>query len=127
MIDEKLVRTSLWITTPFNFLAAGILAFPALPAGQLLGLSPDVDPVYRALCPFFIALFGVVYGWTAMQEEIPEPMLVLGAVGKTGVFVIASALCLTGNATPWVVALASVDMTLALIWFRYLSLSSNKL
>lgn len=120
MLTTGLVRTTLWITFPFNFLAAGILAFPASTLGQLVGLPADGSPIYRALCAFMVALFGVMYAWMATQKEIPRAFVVLGAVGKTGVFVIASALWLSGNASINLVALASVDQILAAIWFRWL-------
>jgi hypothetical protein len=74
---------------PFNFIVAGLLFFFGSVRGQFFGLPAEVPLFYSATLCFVIALFGVVYGWLVMQNEILAPMLALGAIGKAAVFVMA--------------------------------------
>lgn len=120
--STRLLRITLWISIPFNLGAAGVFALPSSAPGQLLGLSPSVDPVYVALCCFMVALFGLTYAWLAMQPRVDRPMLCLAAVGKSGVFVLCVGLWLFGNASGALVAAASGDLLLAIVWFRWLLL-----
>lgn len=111
-----LIRGSLWISFAFNLLAAYLFAVPDSPLGVLLGLPAPAPALYRALAAYLVALFGVCYGWLAVQEDPHQPLLAVGAVGKAGVFVIAAALWLAGSVGAAIVGLASGDLILALLW-----------
>ncbi len=116
MISTGLLRASLWLSFPFNLMAALIFAFPAALPGRLLGLAADTDPLYRALCAFLVALFGFAYAWLARQPDPRQPMLILGAAGKAGAFSVAMLLWMAGAGSPAVVLLAVGDLVLAAVW-----------
>lgn len=121
MYDARLVRFTLWLSFPFNLLAAYMIAFPASAPGQLIGLPAVVPPVYTALLSFMVLGFGLAYAWLAMQASIHRPLLAFGAMGKAGVFVILFALWLAGRSSGRVVLLASGDLAFASVWFWWLS------
>ncbi len=112
-----LIRASLWGSFVFNLVAAYIFAVPGSYAGRLLGLPAATAPIYLALTSYMIAVFGCSYGWLAMQRDPYQPLLCVGAIGKFGVFVIAAGLWLNDAASLALVALASGDLALALLWF----------
>lgn len=100
---DRIVRAVLWMTAPANFLVAGLILQPTSVLGQLAGLPQDTPAlVYRSLLALFLALFGGVYAWLALQPRIDRPMLALGAIGKGLAFVLTVALWTIGEAsTPW--------------------------
>lgn len=120
MDDERWIRATLWVSFPFNLVAAYILAFPSSALGQLVGLPATVPALYAALTAFLVTLFGVVYAWLASRPRIDRPLVSVSAIAKTGVFVIALVLWLGGHSSGRVVLLASGDLALACIWFRWL-------
>ncbi|MGJ8669967.1 MAG: hypothetical protein ACSHXK_10810 [Oceanococcus sp.] len=120
MISTKIIRTTLWLSVPFNFIGAGLLFFSGSVLSQLFGLPAEVPLFYSATLCFIISLFGLVYGWLALQDEILAPLLVVGAIGKAAVFVIALIGCFLGDVAPQFVALTSADMAFALLWFAWL-------
>ena len=110
------LRTTLWLSTVFNLVAALIFLLPQTAVGQLLGLPPSPSPVYMALGAYFVALFGVAYGWLARQPEINKPLLMMGIVGKMGVFVIALFLLFRGDVNVLLFLVACIDLTFASLW-----------
>ena len=124
MQDDKLVRITLWMSVPFNFGAALMVVFPAVPLWVFLGL-PQAPLLHVALLSFVIAGFGVVYGWLALQPQIVRPLLACGVFGKGGVFVLIAGLWLAGAARVGVFAVALVDLAFALVWGRWLLASRS--
>ncbi len=116
MTRVALVRSSLWASFAFNLIAAYILANPTSSAGVIFGLAAGTDLLYRALVGYLVAVFGLSYAWLAMQSNPHQPLLVLGAVGKAGVFLIATWLWLSDAASAALVGLASGDLALSLFW-----------
>lgn len=125
VINEQLVRISLWISVPFNFLAAYAVLLPGSALGQLIGLPPDVPLIYAALLSFMVGAFGCVYAWLASRPLMNKPVLAIGAIGKTGVFVIALALWLMGEGPGGVVFVATGDLAFATLWVMWLTSSSG--
>jgi hypothetical protein len=120
MISQTTVRYSLWITFPFNLIAAYVFAMSASMPAQLAGLPQPVHPLYSLLCALFIALFGFMYVWLARQPTLNQPLLFFGAAGKASVFVLAACLWLSGEVTAQIVYVAAADLALALLWFSWL-------
>ena len=120
MPPTSLVKQTLGLSVPFNMLAAYLLAFPASVPAQLVELPTPVPVLYTALTAFLVVLFGAMYAWMAMQEEVPRQFLVLGIIGKTGVFVIAAALWLASANSGRLVLLASGDLAFAMLWLSWL-------
>ena len=126
MPHDRHIKASLWITCPFNFVAGYTFAFPSSLTGRLVELPTAVPPVYAAATGFMVCLFGGMYAWMALQKQINRPMLCLGAIGKAGVFVLASVLWLRGTAPGPLVVAAAGDLAFAALWFRWLAKSRGR-
>lgn len=120
MDKMKLLRTTLWISFPFNFLAGYILADPASALGRAVGLPASVPPAYATLSGFLVCLFGAAYAWLACQREINRPLLAFGTLGKFGVFLIALTLWLASGISLPVLCIAVGDLVFAAIWCWWL-------
>jgi len=119
-MTDRLLRATLWLACPFNLLAAAVFAWPASPAGQLLGLPASVSPVYAVMVAMFVALFGCAYAWLARRPVIDRPLLALGAIGKTCAFVIALLLWLGGHVPGLLLAVALGALAFAALWFAWM-------
>lgn len=117
---ERLVRATLALACPFNLAGAYVFANPGSALGELLGLPGSVDPVYASTCALFVALFGAVYGWLAMQRELDQPVLWLGVIGKAGFFVLVATFWMRAVVHERLVIAASADMAFAAFWFWWL-------
>ena len=115
-MSTKNLRTTLWLSTIFNLVAALIFVMPQTAVGQLLGLPPSPNPIYMAMVVYFVALFGLSYGWLARQEEIVVPLLMMGVVGKLGVFILALILLISGDLSFLLFLVACIDLTFASLW-----------
>ncbi len=120
MISEKTVRLTLWLSVPFNFVAAYAVAFPAQFPGTFFEIPLGAPPLYAFMLGGFILLFGLAYGWAAQQGPINKTIVVLGIFGKYGVFVVAGLTLLAGMAPvgPFIITIA--DATFATIWLLWL-------
>jgi hypothetical protein len=123
-MTERLTRFSLWLAFVFNLLAAAVFATPASALGQWMGLPASVHPIYSVMVAFFVALFGCVYAWLARRPSIDRPLLGLGCIGKTGAFVIAAGLWLSGDVSGVVLLVALGDLAFAAVWFAWLRSSA---
>lgn len=121
MTGERVLRVTLAASAPFNFVAAAALAFPTSSLAKMSGgEGVAVPPLYAYVLAYLVALFGVVYGWMAVQRVIYRPLVAISAVGKAGVFVIAAALWAAGDVSWKTVGVASGDLTFAAIWTWWL-------
>lgn len=125
MTQEKLVRTTLWLSLPFNLVAAYAVGCPSSAIGQLLQLPSNVPVVYAYLLAYLIALFGVLYGFMAQQAEISRSLLLAGVVGKTGVFVILGLLWAGSQAAFPTFLVTWGDLGFAAIWGSWLWQTRN--
>lgn len=117
---EALVRATLWLSVPFNMLAAYALALPASLPGRLMGLPSPVPPLYAALTGLLVALFGLAYAWMATQPRIERALLGFAVAGKGSVFVAVLTLWLFERSAGSTVAVAIGDLLLAALWLRWL-------
>jgi hypothetical protein len=122
---DRVVRLTLWASCPFNLAAAYLLAFPASAAGRFVGLPEAVPPLYAALTAFLVALFGFAYGWLGSRPSPDRPLVAVSAIGKIGVFVVASLLWNTGDVSTSVLALAGGDLVFGSIWAGWLVTSAS--
>lgn len=120
MTPEKIVRSALWVSVPFNFFAAYVIAVPASWFGQLAGLPFEVGAPYPETLAFFIALSGIAYGWMAMQKKIPRPLLAFLGFGKLGVFMILALQWISGAVSGMLVLMGCGDLAFAAIFFWWL-------
>jgi hypothetical protein len=116
----SVVRATLWLSFPFNLVAAWVLVSPSSELGHFVGVPAQVPSLYSLVLGFLICEFGVTYAWLALQKHINRPLLVFCAIGKSGVFVIALLLWLTADVSGRLVLMASGDLMLALVWFSWL-------
>lgn len=120
MSPDKTIRTALWVSVPFNFIAAYSIAFPASVTGQLMGLPFEAPAFYTVLLAWLVSVFGAAYGWLAMQKDIDRPLVCMAAIGKTGVFVLAALLWLSGQAKGQTVLVVAGDLAFACVFFWWL-------
>jgi hypothetical protein len=120
-----LFRRILWAAAAFNVLGACLLGFPASTPGQLTGLPAEVPLAYRAIASAFVLLFAGTYAWLALQPQPDRPMVVLGAVGKGTIFVIAMALWLAAEASLNSLVAAGGDLLFAAAFLWWLVRSKS--
>ncbi|MDX1497884.1 MAG: hypothetical protein R3352_10035 [Salinisphaeraceae bacterium] len=120
MKPDKVIRAALWISVPFNAIAAYIAAVPSSWPGQLVGLPEVVPAPYPEILGFFIAAFGVVYAWLALQKTISRPLVGFAACAKIGVFMVAALLWVSGDASGRLALLSIGDFVLAVVFFWWL-------
>jgi hypothetical protein len=115
MSPDRVIRSALWASVALNLL--GVAVFLPAALGHQGGLLPIPAPrFYAAQVGLTIGLFGGVYAWLAMQAEIDRPLVVVGALGKLGFFVLFVAYGIAGD-VPWgVVAQATPDLALAAVF-----------
>lgn len=107
----RILRFALGTTVLVNVFGAILFGLAAL--GRPPALLPRaIPPVYAAQLAWVIALFAGVYFHLARAEVINRPLLLVGALGKLGFFVLFG-LYAAGGALPWqVVVNASPDLIL---------------
>lgn len=121
MTPTNVVRRALWATVPANFGVAALVLVPGSAPATLLGF-PDTapHPVYRVLLALFLALFGAMYAWLAMQPRIDRSLVALGAIGKALACTSVAALWAAGHASGRLAAVMSGDLGLALVFWWWL-------
>jgi len=119
-MKSGVLTISLWLALAFNLFAAAVLAFPESAPGQLAALPVDVPVLYRVLAAWLVALFGLAYGWLALQSQLDRSLLAFGAIGKGSVFVLALGMWLSAAVPSQTVVLAAGDLAFAAFWFWFL-------
>ena len=74
------------------------------------------SPYLAAQLVFTIALFGFVYAWLALQPQIHRPLVVVGAIGKLGFFVLTAVYAGAGHVSAAAAFNATPDLVLAVIF-----------
>lgn len=116
MTHEKLVRVTLLLSVPFNFIAAWGMLLPSSFVGRLMQLPTEVPITYAALLSYLVLIFGCAYGWLALSTVINQALLMVGVIGKAGVFFILLTLWLLALGPGVPVFVASGDLAFAIIW-----------
>ena len=119
ILSSPAIRNSVWLTVPFNFVAAGALGLPDSVLGRLVALPPT-NSLYATFVGFLVALFGAAYIWIALQKTIPKPQLCFGAIGKIGVFLIVTVFFIRGQASWRLWAASSGDLVLGSYWLAWI-------
>ncbi len=117
----RLVRWTLWITAPFNLLAAYAFAFPMGSVGNLLRLpQPAYGEFYMLMTASLVGLFGLAYIWMALQPAIDKPLLFVGAAGKAMAATTGLLLMLSGQLSTVTGTLLLGDYLFAGFWIYWL-------
>jgi hypothetical protein len=119
------VRISLWISAPANLIVATAIAFPSSSLGSLLEL-PETHPFYGMLSGAMVGLFGVAYGWLALQPGIDRPLLCLGVCGKLLAVLISISLFMAGELSVVTAAAISGDLVFVVLWSAFLYSSRSR-
>jgi hypothetical protein len=110
-----MIRGALWTSVALNLL--GLLAFAPAALGDAAPLLPLPAPrFYAAQVALTIALFCGVYAWLARQPRINRPLVVVGALGKLGFFLLYAAYSAAGDLPASAVPQAAPDLVLAVIF-----------
>jgi hypothetical protein len=120
MSRDRVMRGALWTAVVLNLVGVLVFAPPALGFGADR-LPIPAPPFYAAQVALTIALFGGVYAWLARQPRIDRPLVVVGALGKLGFFVLALSYWAAGDLPARAALQATPDLMLALIflwWFQ---------
>ena len=120
MIHETWVRATLWLTAPFNFVAAHIFSFPSSGLGQFVEVPPQEPGFYTLFSGLMVGLFGVAYLWNALQPRIVKPLLAFGAFGKLIAFTLSAVLFGQGTFSGFALVLMAGDLILAVFWIVWL-------
>jgi hypothetical protein len=120
MSEDRVIRAALWASVALNLLGVAVFLPPAL--GQPSGMLPVMAPrFYAGQVGITIALFCGVYAWLARQPVIDRPLVVVGALGKLGFFLLFVAYWAAGDVPAGSVAQATPDLVLAAIflWWAF--------
>ncbi|MEB3293440.1 MAG: hypothetical protein VKJ24_09780 [Synechococcales bacterium] len=96
MDRTSFMRGVLWLGAFFNFSAALMLAFPQS-LGRVIGLPTPGSMFYPWMLALLIGIFAGVYAWLARRPQIDRPLVVVAAIGKVGVFMVAMMSWLLGE------------------------------
>lgn len=123
MTRDRVIRAALWTSVGLNLL--GVAVFLPAALGRSDGLLPIPAPrFYAGQVGLTIALFGGVYAWLARQREIDRPLVIVGALGKLGFFLLFVAYWAAGDLPLGAVLQATPDLALGAI-FLWWALTSR--
>ena len=115
MSRDRIVRGALWSSAALNALGVCILAPLAL--GYPSPIWPiDSPPYYAAQLAYVIGLFGAVYAWLATQPTLNRPLIVVGALGKAGFFLLTVMYAVSGAVPGPMAVQATPDLVLAVVF-----------
>jgi hypothetical protein len=86
MQRDRIVRTALGASVPFNLGAAYLFARPDSAFAKGLGIPGPAPPLYCALVALFLVLFAGAYAWLCRSREIARPLVAFAAIGKSLAF-----------------------------------------
>jgi len=116
MNSESIVRTTLKLSVPLNFIGAYLFAFPSSDFGKLIEMPQNAPLLHSLLLSFLIFLFGIIYGWLARHADVFQPLLFVGGFAKICFFIIGASLWLCGDASGGLTSILVVDLTFGAIW-----------
>lgn len=120
MTEDRLMRGALWLSVPYNFGAALLLALPGWMPAQWAGLPSPVPLADSLLLAMFVALFGGAYAWLAARPVIDRPLVGFATIGKAGACIVVVALWLIGDLPARTLLTVSGDAVFAAIFCRWL-------
>lgn len=118
MKRDHVMRRVLVVAAIFNLVAASVVLFPDS-IGRFADLPRAESRFYSWMVSLFILLFGGVYAWLSRRPVIDRPLVVLAAVGKMGVFLVAFTCLLLGelSATAFAPAVGDMLFGLCFLWW----------
>ena len=125
MARDHVLRCALWYAVALNML--GVVVFGTAAIGRpVLALPLPLAPFYAAQLTLTIGLFGGVYAWLACQRVVNRPLLLVGAIGKIGFFMVF-ALYWAAGVLPWMsVTHAAPDLVLGSVFVWWLRVAGAR-
>ena len=119
-------RAFLYLAGGFNLVAAAAAVLLARTAPQWLGLEPPAASQLFYVDQFAWLVLAFGGGYALGGRDLPRfwPFIAMGALGKTGVAVLALVYFVTGATGPLVMALATCDAFFAVVFVRILRAQS---
>lgn len=118
VISDRVIRLALWLTVALNGL--GTVIFGQVAVGGSSAFLPVAMPRFAAgHLAWVIALFGVVYGWQAMEPQINRGLIAIGGLGKVGFFLLTLAYWLVGDVPGQMAANATPDLLFGLLFLLW--------
>jgi hypothetical protein len=120
MTPDRVIRVALWSSVALNIL--GVFVFLPAAIGNAAPLLPIHAPrLYAAQIGLTIGLFCGVYAWLARQPHINRPLVIVGALGKLGFFLLFVLYAALGDFSWGAAANATPDLILATIFLWWAS------
>jgi hypothetical protein len=122
MAQDRMIRAALWSSVALNLV--GVAVFLPAALGRSSALLPIAAPrFYAGQVGLTIALFCGVYAWLARQEVISRPLVIVGALGKLGFFLLFVAYWTVGDLPLGAVLQATPDLVLAAVFLWWAAAS----
>lgn len=115
MIHSRLFR----IAAFWNYTAAAAFCLPSSVL-SLFGMPTPVPSLYPQMAAALVATFGVGYHLVARDATRNHGIVVIGAVGKTGLFALCLAHYLTGRLPLLPLVIVFSDVVFAALFVRFL-------
>lgn len=123
MTNEAFYVKAFKIGAVWNWGAAALFAFAYQPMFTLLGMPQPTEPIFLQGFCLAVALFGAGYYWVGTNLAENRAVVVLGLIGKVGVFLLFVGHSLFGDVHPVLIAAGVVDLGFAAIYYRFLVVS----
>lgn len=111
----------------FNFLAGLSILLAGRQLSVTFGVPPAENLLFIQIAGLAVLLFGIGYWMEARNPGKNRSMVLVGMIGKVGIFLIAVGHVIAGDVN-WVFpGLAGVDLSYAYLFWRYLKQPSTSL
>ena len=117
-MKPKVVRAMFLTGAVFNWLVGLALLLDATLLFELFAVTPvPTEPLFVQLFAWLVIIFGVGYLWVSRDPLANVPIIKLGMLGKTSVFLVCLAAVVTGTVSWQMMILATVDLVYATLFW----------
>lgn len=120
MTNERFYVKAFKIGGVWNWGAAAVFAFASQPLFAFLDMAQPSQPVFLQGFCLAVFLFGLGYYWVGTNLAENRAIVVLGIMGKVGVFLLLLFHSLFGSVHPLLIAAGVVDLGFAAVFYRFL-------
>jgi hypothetical protein len=120
-MTPKVARAMFLTGAVFNWLVGLALLLDAALLFDLFAVKPiPTEQLFVQLFAWLVIIFGVGYLWVSRDPLANVPIIKLGMLGKTSVFLVCLAAVVAGTVSWQMMILASVDLVYAILFWRAL-------
>lgn len=120
MKNEHFYANAFKIGAVWNWGAAALFAFAYQPMFELLNMQQPTQLFFLQGFCLAVFLFGLGYYWVGVNLAENRAIVVLGTIGKVGVFALLLLHALAGSVHPLLISAGVVDLVFAMIYSRFL-------